>query len=91
MIPVVHRGPDDDHRAAVGFLGIGRELARDLDDLVARNAGDPLGPGRRVGRVLIVALGDVVAAETLVDAVVGDEEVVHRGDEHLAVRETRAS
>ena len=41
------------------FSALQRELARDLDDLVARHAGDLLGPGRRVGHVVVVGLGDV--------------------------------
>ena len=78
-------GADDHHRAAVGLLGVERELARDSDDLVARHAGDPLGPGRRVGLVVVVALGDVLAAEAAVEAVIGDEQIEHRGDQRLAV------
>ena len=56
VVPVVHRGADDDHRAAVGLLGVECELARDLDDLVALDAGDALGPGRRVGLATVVIL-----------------------------------
>ena len=36
------------------FSALQRELARDRDDLVARHAGDLLGPGRRVGHVVVV-------------------------------------
>ena len=85
VVPVVHRRADDDHRAAVGLLGVGRELARHLDDLVARDAGDLLGPGRRVGHVVVERLGDIGSAQPGIDAVVGDEQVVDRGDEGLAV------
>ena len=88
--PVVHRRADDDHRAALGLLGVAGELARGLDDLVARHAADLLGPGRRVGHVLVVGLGDVRAAEAAVDAVVGDEQVEHRGDQRLAVLQLHA-
>ena len=48
------------------------------DDLVARHAGDFLGPGRRVGHVLVIGLGDVLAAETAIEAVIGDKQVEHR-------------
>ena len=49
VVPVVQAGADDDHRAALGLLGVERELARHRDDLVARHAGDLLRPGRRIG------------------------------------------
>jgi hypothetical protein len=35
VVPVVQAGADDDHGLALGLLGIGGELARDRDDLVA--------------------------------------------------------
>ena len=63
VVPVVQAGADDHHRAAVGLLGVAGELARRRDDLVARHAGDLLGPGRRVGHVVVVALGEMLAAE----------------------------
>ena len=69
------------------FSALRGELARHRDDLVARHAGDLLRPGRRVGHVVVVGLGDVLAAEAAVDAVVGDEQVEHRGDQRLAVRQ----
>ena len=34
VVPMVHRRADDDHRTAIGLLGVGRKLARHLDDLV---------------------------------------------------------
>ena len=52
-------GAEDHHRAALGLLGVVGELARDGDDLVARHAGDRLRPGRRIGHVVVVGLGDV--------------------------------
>jgi hypothetical protein len=78
-------GADDHHRAALGLLGVAGELARHGDDLVARHAGDLLRPGRRVGHVLVVGLGDVLAAEAAIDAVVGEEQVEDRRDQRLAV------
>src|SRR5690606_18606281 len=87
VVPVVPRRADDDHGSTAGLLVVERELARNRDDLVAGNAGDGLGPRRRVGHVLVIALGDMLAAEATVDAVVGDEEVVDGGDEGLSVGE----
>jgi hypothetical protein len=59
VVPVVHRGADDDHGLAVGLVGVLGELARDRDHLLARHAGDVLLPGRRVGHVVVVARGAV--------------------------------
>jgi hypothetical protein len=84
---VVHGGADDDHGAAVGLFGVGRKLARDLDDLVAGDTCDLLGPGRRVRRVLVVGFRDVATAEAAIDAIVGDEQVVDGRDQRLAVGE----
>ena len=42
------------------------------------------GPGRRVGHVVVVAAGDIAAAEAAIDAVVGGEQVEHRRHRHLA-------
>ena len=52
----------------MGLLGIERELARHRDDLVARHTGDRLGPGRRVGLVVVIARRQVFAAEAAVNA-----------------------
>lgn len=81
VIPVVHRGADDDHRAAVRLVGVVGELARDGDQLLARRAGDALLPGRRVGRVVVEVLGREFARQTARDAVVGDLQVEDGGNE----------
>ena len=85
VVPVIETGADDHHRAALGLLGVERELARHRDDLIARHAGDLFRPGRRVGLQVVVALGEVLAAEAAIDAVIGDEQVEHRGDQRLAL------
>ncbi len=90
VVPVVHGGADDHHRAALGLLGIEREFARDGDDLIARHAGDLLGPGRRVRHVVVVGFGDMLAAEAAVEPVIGDEQIEHRGDQRLAVLQRHA-
>ncbi len=83
VVPVVHRRADDDHALAVRLVGVVGELPRHGDDLVARHAGDALGPGRRVGSVVVVALG--TAAQAAVDAVLRGLQVEHGGDERVAL------
>ena len=84
VVPVVQAGTDDHHRTALGLLRVERELAGRGDDLVARHAGDLLRPGRRIGLDVVVALGEMLAAEPAIDTIVGDEEIVDRGDQRLA-------
>ncbi len=81
---MIEAGADDHHRASVGLLGVERELARRGDDLIARYAGDFFRPGRCVGLKVVVALGEVLAAEPAIDAVIGDKQIVDRGDQRLA-------
>jgi hypothetical protein len=71
----------------LGLLGVAGKLAPNLDDLVARHAGDLLGPRRRIGHVLVVGLRHVRSAEAAVEPVVGNQQVEHRGHERLAVLE----
>src|SRR5207342_2312057 len=85
VVPVIHGGADDHHRAALGLLSVEREFARHGDDLVARHAGDFLRPGRRVGYVLVIRLGDVLAAKATIEPIVGDKQVEHRRDENVAI------
>ena len=88
---MVQPGAEDDHGAAVGFLGVGGELAGDMDDVLARHAGDVLGPGRGKRLVLVVVRGDVVAAQVAVQAVVGAHQIEHRGDQRVAVLQRQAA
>jgi hypothetical protein len=60
-----------------------RELAGHGDDLVTRRAGDALGPGGRVGGIVVVALG--TTAQAAVDAVLRYLQVEHRGHQRFAV------
>jgi L-fucose mutarotase/ribose pyranase (RbsD/FucU family) len=70
-------------RLAMRLVRVLGELAGHGDDLVARRAGDALGPGRRVGGVVVVALG--AAAQATVDAVLRHLQVEHRGHQRFAV------
>ena len=65
-------------------IGVVGKLARDLYDLLAADTGDFLLPGRCERNVLVVVVGDIVAAQATVDAIVGHHQVVDRGDFHLA-------
>src|SRR5690606_18069387 len=81
VIPVVHRRADDDHRAAMGLVGVVGEFTGDLDRLLAGHTGDDFLPGRRAGHAgVVVAVGDVGTAQVTVDAEVGGHQVEHGGD-----------
>ena len=85
VVPVVERGADDDHRAALGLVRVLCELPRDCDHLVARDSGDSLLPGWRIGHIVIEARGHVRAAEPAVQPIVRNEQIVDRGDQRFAV------
>jgi hypothetical protein len=59
------------------------ELAGHGDDLVTRRAGDALGPGGRVGGIVVVRL--CTRAQPTVDAVLRHLQVEHRGHQRFAV------
>src|SRR5690606_2780700 len=84
VVPVVHRRADDHHGLAAGLVGVVGELARHGDGLVTRHAGDLLLPGRRVGHVVVVAVGDILVFQTARHAVVGGDQIEHGGDHRLA-------
>ena len=87
VVPVVETRPEDDHGLAVGLLGIAGKGAGDRDDLLRRNAGDRFRPGRRVGNIVLVADGDMLALEAPVETVVCDKQVEHGRGQRLAVLE----
>ena len=62
-----------------------RKFTGNLRHLITRHAGNLLLPGRRVGDIVIVAAGDVIATQTLIHPVVGHIQVIHGGDQHFAV------
>ena len=81
VVPVVHRRTDDDHGTAMGLVGVIGKFASDLDRLLTRHAGDDFLPGRGARHAgVVVALGDVAAPQTTVDAQVGGHQVEHGGD-----------
>ena len=88
---MVQPGAENDHRAAVGLFRIGGELAGDMDDVVARHAGDVLRPRRGERLVLVIIQRDVVATEAAVEAVIGADQVEHRGDQGVSVAQGQAA
>ncbi len=91
MEPVVQPRAEDHHRLALGLVRVLGELPRDRDHVGAPDAGDRFLPGRRVRNVVVVGGGDIVAAQPLVQPVIGDEQVVDRGDQHVAVARGNAA
>ena len=85
VVPVVEAGADDNHRAALGLMRVLRELPCDRDHLVARDPGDALLPGWRVGHIVIEVRGHVRTAKPAVQPIVRNEQIVDRGDQRFAV------
>ena len=81
---MVQTGPQNHHRLAIGGFGIGREFTCRRDDRVGGNPGDLFRPGRGVGRGIAEFAGHEVPAQPPVEAVVGAQQVKHRGDERAA-------
>ncbi len=79
VVPVVDGGPDDDHRLAIGGLGVACELACQARDRVATDAGELLLPSGGVGTVVVV-VHRVVAAKAPADPELGHEQVKHGRD-----------
>src|SRR6202022_2463534 len=57
------------------------------DDLVARHPADLFRPGRSIRLQIVVALAEILAAETAIDAVIGDEQIEYRRYHRFAVGE----
>ncbi len=87
MEPVVHPRADDHHRTAIGLFRVQREFMRHLNDFIARHAGDRLRPCGRIGRVVVKVPGDILAAKAAIHAIIGEEKVIDRSDQRLAVLE----
>ena len=83
VIPVIHRRADDDHRLAVGLIGIFGELAGDGDDLGAGYAGNFFLPGWGVRHVIVIGFSNVAAAQTPIQTILRQGQVIDRGDQRL--------
>jgi len=79
VIPVVHPGTDDNHRTAMGFVGVIGKFVRDALDVLLRNTRDFFCPGWRVGFDFVVALRAVFVIQTAFNAVVRQCQVVNTG------------
>ena len=88
--PVVGPGPEDDHRAAAGLLGVGGELPADPLGHRGRHAGDLLLPCRGVGRGVVVAGRPVAGQALAAHSVLRQHQVVDRGDQARTRRPSRA-
>ena len=84
VVPVVDPGADDDHGFATRFVrGFGK-FARDADDFVRRYAGQFFLPGGGAGDVVAVVFGNVVAAQVVINAVVGKGQIKNGRHLHYA-------
>ena len=82
---VVHGRADDDHGFAVGLVRVVGKLAGHGDDLVAWHAGDLFLPCGGVGAVAVVGNALLFARQAPVNAIVGGQQVEHRGHHHTAL------
>ena len=74
VVPVIDAGPDDDHRATLGHLGIGGELARQPGDRLAADAGVFLLPGGGIRRFDVIILR-IIARQAAAHAELGVQEI----------------
>ena len=85
MEPLTDAGAHDDHRATTGLLGVRGELASDPDALIRRDAGDlGLPRGGVGGRGVVVPARPLAREARPFDAVLGQHQVEHRGDQVTA-------
>ena len=77
MEPVVQARTDDNHRAAMGLIGVIGKFARGTDDVRAGYAGDFFCPGWSVRLDVIVAGRAVFIVQTAFQAVVRHGQVVN--------------
>ena len=85
VVPVVHGRADDDHGLAMRLVGVVGKLAGHGDDLLARHTGDLFLPCGGEGAVGVVAAAGLFTGQATVDAVVGCQQVEHRGHHHAAL------
>src|SRR5690606_23812542 len=85
VVPVVDAGAHEDHAAALAVDGVLRPLPGQAHDLLLRDAGDLGGPGRRGRCGRVVVAGRPRPRQALAaDAVVGEQQVQHGGDQTVA-------
>ena len=85
VVPVVHAGADDYHRATFCLVGVVGELPRHGDHLIAWHTGDLLLPGRCVRRVVVEVGSGELARQSARDAVLRHLQVEHGGHQRRAL------
>jgi hypothetical protein len=79
---MVRPGAHDDHGPAAGLLGVAAELPADPFGGRGRDAGDALLPGRGIGLPGVgIRRGPVARQAVPAHAVLGQQQVEHRGDQ----------
>src|ERR1019366_3645713 len=73
---------NDDRAFAPGQARRDAPLSRETDQRIPAHDRVLLLPGRRVGRILVVVIGRIFARQAAADAVLGDQQVVDRGDRY---------
>jgi len=81
VVPVIDARTDDDRALALGFLGGGRPLARELDHGLPVDAGEAFLPGGRIRAGLVVVALRVVARQPAPHAELRHQQVVDRHDQ----------
>ena len=84
MEPVVQTRTDDHHAAATRVVRVLCELACHLCHQLGTHARVLLLPCRRAGNIVLIGLGHVLAAQPLVNTIVGHLQVVDGGHQTLA-------
>ena len=84
MEPVVQTRTDDHHAAAMRVVSVLREFACHLRHQLGTHARVLLLPCRRAGNIVLIGLGHVLAAQPLVNTIVGHLQVVDGGHQTLA-------
>ena len=65
---MVHTCADDDHRFTMRFMRVFSELTCDLDNALTAKTCDDFLPSRRArNRLVILIIGDVLAANTIIN------------------------
>ena len=84
VVPVVHTGPEDDHRTTVSFVRRVGKFTGDFFYQISGDAGNLFAPGRGVGFYLGVVCRRVTVFQTAIEAVVCEHQIVHANHASLA-------